>query len=262
MTAAFRSPAVSPVTVPGPVASVPSAPVLAARGLSARYGQVQALAPLDFEVGPGELVAVLGPNGAGKSTLLRAILGLVATGGEVSFQGAALPRRNPVAVASRGVVLVPEGRGIFGPMTVAENLELGAWSLGGGRKGRAALERRLSRVFELFPRLRERLGQTAGSMSGGEQQMLAIGRALMADPKILLLDEPSLGLAPRVTEEILETLGVLNRSGLPVVLVEQRAPSALKLANRAYLLSLGRLAAVIDPREVQSHDQLAQYYFA
>jgi len=237
----------------------PQPPVLAARGLSARYGQVQALAPIDFEVGAGELVAVLGPNGAGKSTLLRAILGLVATGGEVRFMGSGLPRRNPVAVASRGVVLVPEGRGIFGPMTVLENLELGAYRLGRDARER---ERRFARVYELFPRLKERLGQVAGSMSGGEQQMLAIGRALMADPKILLLDEPSLGLAPRVTEEILETLRVLNRAGLPVVLVEQRAPSALKLAHRAYLLSLGRLAAVIDPREVQSHEQLAQYYFA
>ncbi|PWC51499.1 hypothetical protein TSA6c_02725 [Azospirillum sp. TSA6c] len=233
--------------------------MLAARGLSARYGQVQALAPFDFEVGAGELVAVLGPNGAGKSTLLRAILGLVVTGGELRFMGRALPRRNPVAVASHGVVLVPEGRGIFGPMTVLENLELGAYRLGGDAQER---ERRFARVYELFPRLKERLGQVAGSMSGGEQQMLAIGRALMADPKILLLDEPSLGLAPRVTEEILETLHVLNRSGLPVVLVEQRAPSALKLAHRAYLLTLGRLAAVIDPREVQSHEQLAQYYFA
>ena len=235
-----------------------ASPVLEARNLSARYGQVQALAPIDFQVGAGELVAVLGPNGAGKSTLLRAILGLVANGGEVAFLGSALPRRNPVAVASRGVVLVPEGRGIFGPMTVMENLELGAYRL----KDRHEFQRRLSRVFELFPRLKERLAQAGGSMSGGEQQMLAIGRALMADPKILLLDEPSLGLAPRVTEEILETLGALNRSGLPVVLVEQRAPQALKLAHRAYLLSLGRLAAVIDPREVQSHDQLAQYYFA
>ena len=219
---------------------------------------MQALAPIDFQVGAGELVAVLGPNGAGKSTLLRAILGLVANGGEVAFMGSALPRRNPVAVAARGVVLVPEGRGIFGPMTVMENLELGAYRL----KDRHERQRRFERVFTLFPRLKERLGQAGGSMSGGEQQMLAIGRALMADPKILLLDEPSLGLAPRVTEEILETLGALNRSGLPVVLVEQRAPQALKLAHRAYLLSLGRLAAVIDPREVQSHDQLAQYYFA
>ncbi|NYZ14457.1 ABC transporter ATP-binding protein [Azospirillum sp. RWY-5-1] len=244
---------------PAGAVPVPADPVLAARGLSARYGEVQALAPLDFVVGPGELVAVLGPNGAGKSTLLRAILGLVATGGEVSFMGSSLPRRNPAAVANRGVVLVPEGRGIFGPMTVAENLELGSWRLGRDARER---QRRMGRVFELFPRLKERLGQAAGSMSGGEQQMLAIGRALMADPKILLLDEPSLGLAPRVMEEILETLGVLNRAGLPVVLVEQRAPSALKLAHRAYLLSLGRLAAVIDPREVQSHDQLAQYYFA
>ncbi|MBN9069495.1 MAG: ATP-binding cassette domain-containing protein, partial [Rhizobiales bacterium] len=122
--------------------------------------------------------------------------------------------------------------------------------------------RRFDRVFTLFPRLKERLKQLAGSMSGGEQQMLAIGRALMSDPKVLLLDEPALGLAPRVTGEILETLGRLSLTGLPVILVEQKAPQALKLACRAYLLSLGRIVATIDPREVQSHDELAKYYFA
>jgi branched-chain amino acid transport system ATP-binding protein len=219
---------------------------------------VEALASTDLTVGRGELVAILGPNGAGKSTLLRAIVGLVANAGEVATDGVSLPRNDPVAVARAGVVLVPEGRGIFGPMTVGENLRLGAYRV----RDRHELERRRTRVFELFPRLAERIGQVAGSMSGGEQQMVAVGRALMADPRVLLLDEPSLGLAPRVTAEILETLRVLNRSGLSVVLVEQKAPLALELAVRVHLLSLGRTVAVIDPREVKSHDELARYYFA
>jgi len=234
-------------------------PVLDVRGLSARYGHVEALKSADISAGKGELVAVLGPNGAGKSTLLRAIMGLIPNQGEVRFLGNSLPRRDPVGAATKGVVLVPEGRGIFGPMTVLENLELGAYKIGGDRQ---EMERRLTHVFELFPRVKERLKQVAGSMSGGEQQMVAVGRAMMADPKVLLLDEPSLGLAPRVTGEILETLGTLSASGLPVVLVEQKAPLALKLACRAYLLSLGRIVATINPREVKSHDELAQYYFA
>ncbi len=235
-----------------------SVPMLEARGLSARYGHVEALHPTDLFVGEGELVAVLGPNGAGKSTLLRAILGLVSNSGSVHLRGTALPRLDPVAVASRGVVLVPEGRGIFGPMSVAENLELGAYRL----KDRHEFQRRHEKVMALFPRLKERLTQIAGSMSGGEQQMLAIGRALMAGPQVLLLDEPSLGLAPRVTGEILETLGRLNGEGLSIILVEQKAPLALQLANRAYLLSVGRIVATLDPREITSYDELAQHYFA
>ncbi|AMJ63753.1 ABC transporter ATP-binding protein [Bosea sp. PAMC 26642] len=240
-----------------PVAAAPP-PILAAKGLSARYSHVQALHPVDIRIGEGELVAVLGPNGAGKSTLLRALLGLVSNAGEVRFRGAVLPRQDVVAVASQGIVLVPEGRGIFGPMSVADNLELGAYRLRDG----AEFARRRERVLTLFPRLKERLGQVAGSMSGGEQQMLAIGRALMAGPRVLLLDEPSLGLAPRVTGEILETLGLLNREGLAIVLVEQKAPLALKLAARVYLLSLGRIVAELDPRDITSHDDLAQHYFA
>jgi len=232
--------------------------ILAATGLSARYGHIHALHGVDLQIGEGELVAVLGPNGAGKSTLLRAIMGLSANDGEVCFRGDALPRRDPVAVASRGIVLVPEGRGLFSPMSVSDNLELGAYRLG----DKAEFKRRRDRVLALFPRLKERLGQVAGSMSGGEQQMLAIGRALMAGPKLLLLDEPSLGLAPRVTEEILETLGLLNREGLAIVLVEQKAPLALELANRVYLLSLGRIVAELDPRDITSHDDLARHYFA
>jgi len=230
--------------------------VLDVRGLSARYGHVEALRGVDMHVEVGELVAILGPNGAGKSTLMRALLGLVPTEGQVRFCGRDVPRRNPVAATALGLILVPEGRGIFAPMTVAENLELGAYLLHDG----AEFARRHERVLALFPRLRERLGQVAGSLSGGEQQMLAIGRALMAGPKILLLDEPSLGLAPRVIEEILEKLGDLNRDGLPIILVEQKAPLALKLARRAYLMSVGSIAAEIDPRTVKSHDELARFY--
>jgi branched-chain amino acid transport system ATP-binding protein len=236
-----------------------TSPVLDVRGIRASYGHVEVLKGADLSVSKGELVAVLGPNGAGKSTLLRAIVGLIASQGEIRFLGEALPRRDPAAAASKGIVLVPEGRGIFGPMTVLENLELGAYKAG---RDRGEMERRFTRVFELFPRLKERLKQAAGSMSGGEQQMVAIGRAMMADPKVLLLDEPSLGLAPRVTAEIIETLGRLSEGGLPVVLVEQKAPLALKRACRAYLLSLGRIVATIDPHQVKSHDELAQYYFA
>jgi branched-chain amino acid transport system ATP-binding protein len=231
--------------------------VLEVEGLSARYGHVEALRLVDLHVEDGELVAVLGPNGAGKSTLMRALLGLVPTEGSVRFRGRDVPRRDPVAAAACGIVLVPEGRGIFGPMTVAENLELGAYLL---KRDRPELARRHDRVLSLFPRLKERLSQVAGSLSGGEQQMLAIGRALMAAPKILLLDEPSLGLAPRIIEEILEKLGELNRNGLPIILVEQKAPLALKLARRAYLMSVGCIAAEIDPRTVKSHDELARFY--
>jgi branched-chain amino acid transport system ATP-binding protein len=233
-------------------------PVLEVRQLSARYGRVEALHDVSLTVADGEFVAVLGPNGAGKSTLMRAIMGLIANSGQVSFGGAPLPRSAPERCAALGVVLVPEGRGIFAPMTVAENLELGAYLLDDA----VEFERRRVRVFELFPRLRERLDQTAGSLSGGEQQMLAVGRALMAAPKILLLDEPSLGLAPKVVDEILGTLQLLNRQGLPIVLVEQKAPLALRLANRAYLLSVGRLIAEIDPRQIASHDDLAGYYLS
>jgi branched-chain amino acid transport system ATP-binding protein len=230
--------------------------ILEVEGLSARYGHVEALRPVDLHVDEGELVAVLGPNGAGKSTLMNAIMGLVPTQGRVRFRGHEVPRRAPAAAAALGIVLVPEGRGIFAPMTVAENLELGAYLL----NDRHEYARRIARVLAMFPRLKERLAQTAGSLSGGEQQMLAVGRALMSEPKILLLDEPSLGLAPRIIEEILQKLGELNRQGLAIILVEQKAPLVLKLANRAYLLSVGSIAAEIDPRTIKSHDELVQYY--
>ena len=231
---------------------------LQASGLTARYGPVEALHPTDLHVNQGELVAVLGPNGAGKSTLLRRIVGLVQGAGTVRFAGSPLPASDPRGCTMRGVVLVPEGRGIFGPMTVFENLDLGSYL----ETDKGQIKARMERVFDLFPRLKDRQKQLGGSLSGGEQQMLAIGRGLMAAPKLLLLDEPSLGLAPRLAEEIFVTLGALNKSGLSVLLVEQKAPLALQLAKRAYLLAVGRVVSEVTPDQIRSPHDLARYYLA
>ncbi len=238
--------------------SHPARAVLEVRGVTARYGPIEALHATDLHVGEGELVAVLGPNGAGKSTLLKRLVGLVPGDGTVSFAGSKLPAGDPRGCTMRGVVLVPEGRGIFGPMTVSENLDLGAYLA----TGKTEIRQRLDRVFDLFPRLKDRQKQLGASLSGGEQQMLAIGRGLMAGPKLLLLDEPSLGLAPRLAEEIFVTLGQLNQSGLSVLLVEQKAPLALKLAKRAYLLSVGRVVSEVTPDQIRSPHDLARYYLA
>jgi branched-chain amino acid transport system ATP-binding protein len=235
-----------------------TSPILEIKGLSARYGHVQALRPVDLYVQEGELVAVLGPNGAGKSTLMRAVMGLVSTEGRVTFGGNEVPRRNPAAAAAVGLVLVPEGRGIFAPMTVAENLELGAYLLKGNK---SELARRYERVLSLFPRLKERHTQVAGSLSGGEQQMLAIGRALMSQPKMLLLDEPSLGLAPRV---VARTLALLRRlrdeAGLTVLLVEQNVRSALSVADDGVVMALGRVVASAPAGQLAGDDQLRHAY--
>ena len=238
--------------------SKPSQSTLEVSGLTARYGPIEALHATDLHVDEGELVAVLGPNGAGKSTLLRRIMGLVEGDGSVTFAGSLLPKSDARGCTMLGVVLVPEGRGIFGPMTVLENLDLGAYLA----SDKADIRARLERVFDLFPRLKDRQKQLGGSLSGGEQQMLAIGRGLMAAPKLLLLDEPSLGLAPRLAEEIFVTLGALNKSGLSVLLVEQKAPLALKLAKRAYLVSVGRVVSEVTPDQIRSPHDLARYYLA
>jgi len=234
------------------------AALLDIRGLSARHGQVEALKRVDLAVSRGEFVLVLGPNGAGKSTLLSAIMGLIPGSGAIRFGEEPVERLSTRARAQRGMIMVPESRGIFGPLSVWENLELGAFLA----HDRGEVEARRAKVYELFPRLRERESQLAGSLSGGEQQMLAIGRGLMANPTLLMLDEPSLGLAPRIAAEIMATLGVLNRSGLTILLVEQKAPLALKLANRAYVLSLGRIAAERTPDQLSSAHDLARFYLA
>ena len=225
--------------------------------LSASYGQVRALEPTSLHIKHGELVTVLGPNGAGKSTMLRAITQLIECSGQLKFMGKDVTRLPTHERSRAGMIMVQEGRGLFSQMRVYENLVLGAYT---AQDDPDILESRLGRVFDLFPRLKERLKQISSSLSGGEQQMLAIGRALMADPKLLMLDEPSLGLAPRVAGEILETLGELNRQGLGILLVEQKAPLALKLAKRVYILSLGTIVAELPANEIKSHHDLAQYY--
>jgi branched-chain amino acid transport system ATP-binding protein len=231
-------------------------PILAVNGLRAGYGATEILRGVDLAVQSGEIVAVLGSNGAGKSTLNRAISGVTrAWQGSIRFAGQAIERDRPADIVARGLIHVPEGRRIFPNMTVRENLDLGAYTA-----ARPATLRRMEEVLALFPRLRERFGQIAASMSGGEQQMLAIGRALMAAPKLLLLDEPSLGLAPRAAEEIFTALAELNRRGLGILLVEQKAPLALRLASRIYVLAVGRVVAELAAGEVGSHHDLARYY--
>ncbi|MGH8714059.1 MAG: ABC transporter ATP-binding protein [Casimicrobiaceae bacterium] len=226
--------------------------------LAARYGHVEALRPTDIEVAPGEFVAVLGPNGAGKSTLMRALMRLIPSSGRVFFDGKPIDRLPAHALAKLGCTLVPESRGILGPMTVRENLELGAYSRGASEK--AAVEADFESVMEVFPLLKERLNQMAGSLSGGEQQMLAVGRALMVHPRLLLLDEPSLGLAPRIAAEIFKTLGQLNDRGLTILVVEQKAPLALTLADRAFVMRNGRVIASPRPEEICSPEALAHLY--
>ena len=214
--------------------------MLRIRNLYAYYGSVTALSGVTFHVKEGEIVALIGANGAGKTTLLNAICGLVRKKGEVAFLGHEVSRLPAERLVALGMSQVPEGRQLFAPMTVAENLELGAY-LRHGRQAKADIADDLERVFHLFPVLKDRQNQLAGTMSGGEQQMLAIARALMARPKLLLLDEPSLGLAPLVVENILATISRLKSEGMTIMLVEQNARAALKVAERAYVLETGRI---------------------
>jgi len=204
------------------------------------YGHVHALKGITLEVAPGEIVTLIGANGAGKSTTLRAISGLVPVrSGQILFDGEPLNGVAAHKIVHRGIAHAPEGRQIFSTLTVDENLALGAYVLGGDR---AAIERNRERVFALFPRLAERRQQLGGTLSGGEQQMLTIGRALMANPRLLLLDEPSLGLAPLLVRLIFDTIREINAQGVTVLLVEQNARAALKIAHRAYVLETGKIA--------------------
>jgi branched-chain amino acid transport system ATP-binding protein len=205
--------------------------------LEVRYGAIQALRGVSLEVHGGEIVTLIGSNGAGKSTLLRAVSGLVRPSrGRIALEGVDVTERRPDAIVGMGCSHVPEGRRVFSSLTVLENLQMGAYP----RRG--VETEGLGRVFGLFPRLRERLRQPAGTLSGGEQQMLAIGRALMAEPLLVLLDEPSLGLAPRLVAQIFEIVRAVNEQGTTVVLVEQNARQALRVAHRAYVLESGTVA--------------------
>jgi ABC-type branched-subunit amino acid transport system ATPase component len=212
-------------------------PLLVLRGVSAGYGAIQILNEVSLHVDEGEIVAVIGPNGAGKSTTFKVIMGLINhLGGEVIYQGRSLIGERPDRILGRGLSYVPQGRVVFTQMTVRENLEMGAYL----ERDKARIEEAMDYVFTLFPRLGERQRQLAGSMSGGEQQMLAMGRGLMMRPKMMMLDEPSLGLSPRLVDEVFDKTVAMARRGLTVMLVEQNAARALEISHRGYVLELGR----------------------
>jgi len=231
--------------------------MLEVRGLEARYGRIPALQGIDLRVGAAELVALVGANGAGKSTLLRALSGVQPASGEIFFENENLTKATSERRVALGLLHVPEGRQVFGPLCVEDNLRLGAY-----RRGRAALARSLERVYALFPALAERRRHAAGTLSGGQQQMLAIGRALMAQPRLLLLDEPSLGLAPAVIDDLFAALDRLRAEAATILLVDQMAGLALALADRAYVLEGGRIVASGTPSEIASDGALEKAYLA
>jgi branched-chain amino acid transport system ATP-binding protein len=207
------------------------------QGLTVSYGAIQAVKGLSFDVHEGEIVALVGANGAGKSSTLRAISGLTPYGGQVLYEGAPLGAVPAHKIVARGIAHVPEGRAIFGDLTVTENLRLASWVC----TSKGALAEGTERVFAMFPRLKDRREQVAGTLSGGEQQMLALGRALIASPRVLLLDEPSMGLAPIVVRDIFRVLTEINQNGTTIILIEQNAYLGLRIAHRAHVLETGAI---------------------
>ena len=233
------------------------ASMLSIADLDVRYGAIQAVRGVSLDVGEGEIVAVLGANGAGKTTTLKATVGLIAaTRGEIRFAGDAITGRDTEDIVMRGMTLVPEGRRVFPSLTVAENLRLGAAT----RKDPAAIAQSRDEVLALFPILAERAGQAAGTLSGGQQQQLAIARALMSAPKLLLLDEPSLGLAPQIVDDIFDLILRLKARGLTILLVEQDAVAALDIADRAYVMANGRIVMSGSAAELRASEQVAHAY--
>lgn len=231
--------------------------MLSVEGLVVTYGAIHALRGVSFQVGRGEIVALIGANGAGKSTTLNAISGVVEIReGSIIFEGVDLRRIPPHEIVRTGICQVPEGRRVFSGMSVRENLEMGGYTL----SSRADLERGIERAFHLFPRLAERRNQPARTLSGGEQQMLAMGRALMTNPKLLLLDEPSMGLAPMLVEKIFEIVTEINREGTTIVLVEQNASMALNVAHRAYVLETGEIVLSGSARDLAADPEVRRAY--
>ena len=230
--------------------------LLEVRALFGGYGRVEVLRGVDLDVGEGEIVALLGSNGAGKTTLNNTVSGVIAPfAGEVRFDGRDVTRARCRRVVEAGLIQVPDGRRVFPNLTVLENLELGAYA-----RARERRARNLQRVFDVFPRLAERRTQKAGTMSGGEQQMLAIGRGMMAEPRLLILDEPSLGLSPLLVEELFALIGRLNRDGLAILLVEQNVAQSLEIANRAYVLENGTVRFDGTPAALLASDALRRAY--
>ena len=235
--------------------------MLAVSGAAGSYGAGEVVKGISLTVSDGEFVALLGPNGAGKSTFLKMTVGLLpCRRGRITLDGEAINGLSPQAILDRRVALVPEGRQIFGPLTVFENLELGAYQRRRRRESRASIAADLERVHDLFPILRERQRQLAGTLSGGEQQMLAIGRALMSHPRLLLLDEPSLGLAPRMVRAIMTALQRLRGEGLTILLVEQNAKLALEMTERAYLMRTGEIVLSDSSSRLRANDDVVRAY--
>jgi ABC-type branched-subunit amino acid transport system ATPase component len=231
--------------------------LLELRDVSAAYGSIQILHDVSLHVEPGEVVAVIGPNGAGKSTTFKVIMGFIThLGGEIVFDGRSLVGQRPNRVLGFGLGYVPQGRVVFGQMTVRENLQMGAYL----ERDKAKIQQAMDYVFSLFPRLGERPRQMAATMSGGEQQMLAMGRALMMHPRMMMLDEPSLGLSPRFVDEVFDKVGALAKGGLTVMLVEQNAARALEISDRAYVLELGRNRFEGTGRELLANPEVRQMY--
>ena len=230
--------------------------MLEVRELRSGYGRVEVLRGVSLDIRAGEIVAVLGSNGAGKSTLNNTVCGLLkAFGGKVSFDGADITRAGSADIVAAGLIQVPEGRRVFPNLSVLENLELGSY-----RRGRANRANNIERVFGIFPRLRDRVAQHAGTLSGGEQQMLAIGRGMMAEPKLLILDEPSLGLSPLLVEEMFALIKCLNEDGLAILLVEQNVGQSLEIASRAYVMENGTVAFAGTPDALLANDGLKRAY--
>jgi branched-chain amino acid transport system ATP-binding protein len=233
-----------------------SEPILAVSGLHAGYGATEILRGVDLTVGQGEIIAVLGANGAGKSTLNRTISGVMRpTRGSIRFADATIEREKPSAIVTRGLIHVPEGRRIFPNMTVRENLDLGAY-----RRARPRRDNNRNKVLAIFPRLAERQRQRAGTLSGGEQQMLAIGRGLMAEPRLLILDEPSLGLSPLLVEELFALIKRINADGIALLLVEQNVVQSLEVAKRAYILDNGIFVLEGSAADIRSDPALKRAY--
>ena len=231
--------------------------MLKLEGLSVFYGGIHALRGIDVEVDDGKIITLIGANGAGKSTTLNSIVGLIKpTSGEVTWNDEDITRGDPKDIVARGLVLIPEGRRIFPNLTVNENLTLGAYS----RKDKAEIEKDRKRCFELFPRLKERHKQPGGTLSGGEQQMLAVARGLMSRPKLLMLDEPSLGLAPIVSKMIFEIIQEINRDGTTILLVEQNAHAALEIADYAYVLETGVITMQNTGKLLLENDDIRKAY--
>ena len=225
--------------------------------LKVRYGGIEAVKGISFEVPEGSIVTLIGANGAGKSTTLRAIAGLVQpAGGRIHFQAEDITALSPDKIVSKGITLVPEGRHVFPDLTVLENLKIGAYL----RKDRDVMEHDLNWVYELFPRLKERSWQAAGTLSGGEQQMLAVGRALMSRPKLIMMDEPSLGLAPIIVKGIFDIINEINRKGVTVLLIEQNANMALKTADIGYVLETGKITLTGPGKELLNNEAVKKAY--